>query len=90
MHQPTCPVEVGGASDADLLLAKLHIEQHGLVRLGPREVEARLQALSHGDPILEGALIEAVAGELRQGRMHAVLHLQIEKSNVFGKPQEGA
>lgn len=60
----TCPVEVGGASDADFLLAKLHIEQHGLVRLGPGEVEPRLQPLGHGDAILEGALIEAVAGEL--------------------------
>ena len=62
--RPTCPVEVRGASDADFLLAKLHVEQHGLVGLGPREVEARLQALSHGDSILEGALIEAVAGKL--------------------------
>ena len=62
--RPTCSVEVGGASDADFLLAKLHVEQHGLVGLGPREVEARLQALSHCDAILEGALVEAVAGEL--------------------------
>ncbi len=59
-----CSVEVRSAGDTDLLLAQLHIEEHGLVRLGPGEVEARLDTLSHGDTILEGALIEAVAGEL--------------------------
>jgi len=60
----TCSVKIGSAGDTDLLLTQLHIEEHGLVGLGPREVEARLDALSHGDTILEGALIEAVAGEL--------------------------
>ena len=59
-----CSVEVRSAGDTDLLLAQLHIEEHGLVRLGPGEVEGRLDTLSHGDTILEGALIEAVAGEL--------------------------
>lgn len=60
----TCPVEIGGSSDADLLLPKLHIEQHGLVWLGPREVQAWLQPLCHGDAVLESALIEAVTWEL--------------------------
>ena len=60
----TCSVEVGSAGDTDFLLTQLHIEEHRLVWLGPGEVEARLNALSHSDTILEGALIEAVAGEL--------------------------
>ena len=60
----TCSVEVGSAGDTNLLLTQLHIEEHGLVWLGPGEVEARLDTLSHGDTILEGALIEAVTGEL--------------------------
>lgn len=60
----TSSVEVGSSGDTDLLLSQLHMEQHGLVGLGPGEVEARLDALCHGDAILEGALVEAVAGEL--------------------------
>ena len=63
--EQTCAVEIGGASDTDFFLTKLHIEQHGLVRLGPRKVDAMLNTLIGSDTILQGAFIEAVAGELR-------------------------
>lgn len=42
------PVEVGGSRAGDLLLALSHIEEHGLVWLGPLEVKALLDAVSCG------------------------------------------
>jgi hypothetical protein len=33
-------VQVGGARAGDLLLALRHVEEHGLVRLRPREVDS--------------------------------------------------
>ena len=74
-NSQTCSVEVRCASDTDLLLTQLYIEEHGLVRLRPGEVDAMLNALICGDPILESPLVEAVARELRQGWVHPILHL---------------
>lgn len=43
------PVQVGGSRAGNLLLTLSHIEEHGLVRLRPLEVEAFLDAVSWGE-----------------------------------------
>ena len=53
------------------------MEHHGLVLLGPGEVQRQSPVL-RADPVLESALVEEVAGELGEGRVHSVLDLQPE------------
>jgi len=62
----------------------LDIEHHGAVGHRPGEVHPQLPPLGLRDPVLERALVERVAGELRQARVHAVLDLH----STQGRPGE--
>ena len=58
------------------------MEHHGALGGGPGECQAGQGALRLGHPILQGALIEGVGGELGQARVHAVLHSQSVGANA--------
>ena len=54
-------------------------EHHGLGWLGPRHVLVGAPLPGRDvHAVLQLALVEGVGGELRQGRVHAVLHLQAQ------------
>lgn len=48
-----------------------------------RERDARRRALGGAHAVLQAALVEGVRRELRQRRVHAVLHLRCEQGQVL-------
>lgn len=56
----------------------LNVEEHGLGRNWPGEVNCRLHPVGPGDSVLQRALVKAVGRELGQVGVHPVLDLEAD------------
>ena len=59
-------------------MAQVLVEEHGRIRDRPREVDVLAEPFGRSNSVLQGSLVEHVGRELREARMHAVLHLQAD------------
>ena len=75
-------IQIGRAAARDLLLAHRAVEEHGLLGLRPRKVQARYEALGGRDAVLQRAVVEDVGWKGGESRMHAILDLESNGPNA--------
>jgi hypothetical protein len=58
------------------------VEEHRLILLWPRELEAVEDSILLGDAVLQRALVEGQGREVTEAWVHSVLHLQPDGSDT--------
>src|SRR5712675_1032671 len=74
------PVQKRGPTAGYLFLTQILIEKHGCVWNRPGKVNIFPQPLWGGDTVLQSTLVEHVGWEFGQARVHAILHLQTDRT----------
>lgn len=73
-------IQIRSPASSDLFASLRHQKEHRTFRRWPREVDFELAFFS-ADAVLQRALVEEVGRELRELRVHSVLHLETERTN---------